>query len=299
MLKGTDIPILGKLLAFLFGNVIRESQSKPLPKHLRQLVSFSQPFDPLQQSEALPIGIVIPCHQKDFSNLNLVIAGATNTIRNPIKSITVVTPGAFRSEIEYLFPEIDVIPEETVIGQVEMDFLMRLPNANRRGWFLQQLLKLKTAINAKEQASLILDADTVLLRERTWINQKKVQIICIAEEFHLPYKQCHERYFGSSQFPWSFTTHHQLMQQDFLQEMFGPKGERLLNWLLVCDFALESPISDYESYGEWITQNHPERMIYAKWNNQPIRIQNKRIGFEEFRGKFSPEICSVSMHSYL
>ena len=82
-----------KVLGCFVRNVILKSAStlklQKLPFRLRDVISLSQPSNPLN-NKALPrIDVAIPCHVKDFENLPLVIHGARASIRNPVHACKV------------------------------------------------------------------------------------------------------------------------------------------------------------------------------------------------------------------
>ena len=147
-------------------------------------------------------------------------------------------------------------------------------------------------------ATLILDADTVLLSPKIWLNSEGTQILCIANEYHLPYKEHIRKVFGGQTHLLSFTTHYQLMQRDFVREIFGQNSEGLIEWVKAADFNESFSISEYETYGEWMIKRKPNQIIFAKWNNVPAKLNSNNPSYAEIVDDYS-KYGSVSNHSYL
>lgn len=271
-----------------------------LPFRLRQLVSLAQPTDPLSPTNLPEIEILIPCQIKDINNLGLVIQGARKNVRNPIRGICLITPANSVDELAEKFPEITVISDEDTLGAEFVDLINRLVPESRRGWVVQQAIKILKSIKSDVIATLVLDADTILLHPKTWIDSSGKQILCLAEEYHQPYKEHGRRYLGVQSFPLSFVTHHQLMKRDVLREIFGHNGEFLQEWLIGADFSQSSAISEYDTYGEYLIANKANQIEFSKWNNLATKLvpESGDFDFSTLERKFS-SYASISNHSYL
>lgn len=191
--------------------------SMTIPLNVRALLEVSLPDDPLSRENNLPlIDIVIPCVEKDLSLLPLVIEGAKTATRNPINSIRICVPSELKEVVEVQFPDALVMCEDDIVEIQLRQLVRRIVPVERQGWALQQLIKYRAVTQSTTNASLILDADTVLLKPRSWLAQDGRQVLSISHEFHHPYSHHASRYFGTkaSRIPLSFVTHHQLMQKD-------------------------------------------------------------------------------------
>jgi hypothetical protein len=219
-----------------------------IPYALRQIISLAQPSDPLRGTILPTIDIVIPCHIKDFENLPLVIQGAKAGVINPIGEIKLITPEYLAMELQIRFPDCLVSTDESVLGADLVKAINEFVPKEGRGWVIQQVIKFRMAIMSEQVATLILDADTVLLSPKIWLNSEGTQILCIANEYHLPYKNHIHKVFGGQTHLLSFVTHHQLMQRDSVREIFGQNGEGLIDWVKAADFNESFPISEYETY---------------------------------------------------
>lgn len=131
------------------------------------------------KGEALPtIDVAIPCHAKDFENLPLVIQGLRENVKNPVEKIILITPEYLSQELQTKFPDLHVLTDENVLGVGIADALVELVPQERRGWITQQLIKFQVAISSDMMATLILDADTILLKPRIFIDAQGVQVLC-------------------------------------------------------------------------------------------------------------------------
>ena len=107
----------------------------------------------------------------------------------------------------------------------------------------------------------------------------------------------------------SFTCHHLVLQTQMVREMFDEIGglfEGIKKWLESANGNVWSPISDMHSYGTWMLNSYPERVVFARWGN--LRIS--KTFFNPYRGMETKEIFdqvvsrfknynSISFHHYL
>jgi hypothetical protein len=271
---------------------------RKIPFKLRRIISLSFPTNPLSSQNMPTIDIAIPVGEKDLETIWLTINGAKKNVQNPIGKIYLVTPSRFVTQLQFRFPDCVVSSDESILGPVIIDKVKTLVPERRRGWIIQQLIKLRIAITSSQIATLILDADTILLKPRVWLDSKGVQIICIGTDFHSPYKNHQRKMFGSGQLL-GFVTHHQLMKKKILLEIFGDTDEGLIKWLSFADFNNISAISEYDTYGEYLVSTRPLEFIFTKWNNHEVKINlYPEIDFKDIEEDFS-QYCSISSHWHL
>jgi hypothetical protein len=244
------------------------------------------------------IDIAIPCHINDFDNLPLVIQGARVSVRNPIGNIRLITPEYLSMELQTRFPDCIVSTDENVLSADSVRAINELVPKERRGWMIQQIIKFQMVITSDQVATLILDADTVLLSPRIWLDSEGTQILCIGNEYHLPYKEHIRKVFGGQTHLLSFVTHHQLMQRKSVRKIFGKNGEGLIEWLKLADFNESSSISEYDTYGEWMLEHNPNQIVFAKWNNVSAKVNATKTSYAEILSGYS-KYGSVSNHWYL
>ena len=271
----------------------------------RMCFEATLPEDPLLEEPAGPISLVVPCHPKDFPLLTAVVDGASQGSRNSISSVTIVVPDGQRDRVQGL-PGGPLILEDSEV--IPPDLLVALADfvpLTRRGWAKQQLIKFLCAVRSQERATLVLDSDTVLLRPRTWWTPSGLQALCVSHEYHAEYGRHIKRSLGVERArPFSFVTHHQLMQKDVVEGMFGSDAVGLEQWLVGADWSSLSAISEYETYGTWLVRNAPERAVLAQWNNRTVsRASATKMMLHDV---FTPSILalrhqgasSISSHQY-
>jgi hypothetical protein len=283
-------------LAFLLGKLRR---GRVLPHRVRTLLSLAQPISPLKVLGAPAIDILIPCHSKDFAKLELTIQSARACVLNPIGDVKLITNSNFVDVLKKKFPDCKVFSDEYFLS-VEMiqEVINRVP-LDRQGWVFQQVIKFAACLQSDTEGCLVLDADTILIQPRVWLDSSGVQILSISEEYHTPYVRHYMSTFGQGVCPWSFVTHHQLMQRNVLRSMFDGLSDGLLSWLATADFDDVSAISEYHSYGQWIVSNRKELVSFAKWNNGSQKFDSiSKSSYGAISENFS-KYCSVSAHSYL
>ncbi len=206
------------------------------------------------------------------------------------------------------FPDVEVEPETDVLGQLLIDTVDECVPSHRRGWVTQQLVKLTASVTSDVRGSLVIDADTVLLAERTWLAAPGVQLLSYSRDFHLPYATHASRVWGRQAAPMgmNYITHHQLMQRDILEAMFPESRTSLARWVRLADWGQSaSALGDYYCYGAWISRNERGRVRYGQLLNRGASralLPSPELGdhaqLAELRASF-PGALSVSFHTYL
>jgi len=292
----------------------------PYPLVFRKLIDASTPIDPLGGISSIPeIEMCIPCTEKDLALLRTVIHAAVTNSKNRINLIRIVVPalqvGIFQKYLGDDFNHLNliIVSEADLLGDL-IPLCASIAPASRRGWLIQQVVKFMCVLTSAEDGVLILDSDTVITQQRTWLGSDQAQILMISEEFHAPY-QHHFIKFQASLKPEelpqgnprvSFVTHHQLMQPAFLREMFG--GDYmwrfgLETWIKAVNFAGDSPACEYHCYGSFMVTNNANRLHFARWGNiavprSDVRVSYQNLDLVKLRTEF-PDSLSISMHSYL
>jgi len=294
--------------AVLASSLIYQRRGRPLPYTVRTFCEAAQPKDPLASRTNLPpIDILIPCTTKDLDTLGLSIAGAIASTRNPVHEVRLLAPESVLPEIRSRFPDVALSSDEELLDDSLLSYVSEAVPAERRGWVIQQLVKMAATMASGRDACLVVDADTVLLQPRTWLADKGVQLLSLSHEFHTPYVLHAERMWGSEHTASlvSFVTHHQLMQKSILVEMFGNGTGGLHKWLSLADWKEPSALAEYHCYGAWISNQHPGRARWAQWRNEAMRrdllatdAANEEEQIANLR-QSNPGAYSVSLHAYL
>lgn len=274
------------------------TSSRPLNSYLRQLLTVIPPSDPLKYYEPTPpeISVVIPVTEKDFETLHLCIEGITQNCTNPIHEITLVCPEKHVDQLATRFPQTSVLNEDVFFSQSILGILSSFPK-NRIGWIKQQIIKFLFTLNADKDV-LVMDSDTVLLQPKTWVASDGTQALSLSHEFHTPYVHHFSQFSGLRPPPWSFVTHHQLMQPKIVSEFLGSNGERLLEFLSCADKNHPSSLSEYHAYGTWLYNKHPNLIRFSGSLNRTIAQTSARyLSLEKLKETF-PDYSSVSFHKY-
>jgi FkbM family methyltransferase len=283
------------------------SPSPRLSHASRMLFEASLPSDPLAGKVDLPaIDLIIACHPKDAAVLPLAIVGAQSSSRNVIDRIFVVAPDSHSLLDMRSIPGVEVVDERELLPEPIVKIVRRVVPRERQGWVIQQLVKFQASLASEKAASLILDADTVLLRRRTFLDHEGRQILSVSHERHDPYVR-HARTIWSvpNRPSISFVTHHQLMQRDIVESMFGADGSGLAEWLSTADWQQQSAVSEYHSYGIWLTTEFPGRALLASWGNVAVPSRSLPDGYDDVGLQYRrvrdayPKAWSLSAHAYL
>jgi hypothetical protein len=201
---------------------------------------------------------------------------------------------------------IEIIDESTLVS-IEQFRELSETFRTRDTWVLQQLLKVQAVLNAKSDAVLILDSDTVLLRQRPWFSVDGSQILMPSMEYNAPYYQFLEKLKISSNVPeFTFISHHMLMQPTILSQALESCGLLNVNDLIkyICensDKSVQSPICiEYELYGQYLYQKNPKEFFLERWSNLSISRQYSRRILRSRIAKFVLRIFynSISFHSW-
>lgn len=163
-------------------------------------------------------------------------------------------------------PQIEVIPESDTLGDLGNALEQKVVNASntvRKGWYLQQFLKLATLFDHRHLEQVVIwDADTVPLRPIRFFDEVSGSpIYYTSNERHLSYLDCVQCILGLDR----------LGSETFVAQCFPILGVDIralhtslesdnLTWwevMLNCiDFSLESGFSEYELLGTFVLSRH-------------------------------------------
>lgn len=277
----------------------------PPTLHFRELFDAVQKNNPIRKDNLPAITLGIVCHPKDFEILQIAIAQAIKHSQNPINEVVLVTTKDGYAELSSRYPQYDVRSEDEVLTGDTISNLKKIVPSDRFGWVLQQIIKFSITLRAKNSSTLILDADTILVQSRTFINSQSVQALAYSYEYHQPYSAHFSKFFqlDLDNKGHSFVTHHQLMQKKIVAEMFGENGENLEAWAKAADYNVFSPLSEYHCYGEFLVRFYPKKYKIMRWGNLPISLLSfNQIATGGSVSKVEHQFKdwnSISAHSYL
>jgi hypothetical protein len=259
------------------------------------------------------IEVIIPAAQKDFELLPLVTASLIENSTNPISRITIVS--SENSGLKFADRRIREINENDFLPSEILDSIASNSRVTRKGWTLQQVIKLYGSATSEFKGVLVCDSDTILTRKSPWLLWNDKQRLSVSHEYHKPYQAQYERFLKSTgrnpqKTRMSYVTHHQLMQQKLVFEMLNGSeigiNSGIIKWMEAFDVADQSSGCEYHSYGTYLVSNYPERVLLTRWRNRGISTKTFLAGFYD-NSKFDvrqiqriyPWAHSVSVQSYL
>lgn len=313
LLQRSESPFLDRISLRIARAVFRATGN--LPSNLRSALLCLWSTDPLRRQKRLPtIDLAIVFALKDVELVPAAVFGAINSSSNPIDVVRLVTPSLDFPEVvksievvrraSFLLNfSLEVYDDASLLGA---DRLKQLESHQVRdrsvAWVTQQLLKLSAVLKSAHRATLIVDADTILLRRRTWLARDGRQLIMCPEWFRDLWTQDVEDFLRIRKtIPFSFITHHQLMQRELVEQLFGAEGEKLLEWAL----NARRRLAEYETYGTYLAELYPHRAVFARFGNvedsaRPLvaSVENEER-LCDIAKQYGLHCLSLSVHHYL
>lgn len=242
---------------------------------LRVILDYSLPASEGKKVSS-PVVVMIPVSSKDVHRISVVIKSILTYSLNPIHEIVLISPGRFEvpHEISYLCPVKLIQDSQIVSPSIQTTILEKVP-ISRVGWVTQQVIKFKYSAQS-DYPVVVLDADTVFLRDILFIDHNGRQLLQFSYEWHSEYEKQYRKFLGSrfkqSNFQISFVTHYQVMQKDLVVQFLGVDSEKRLDnclqdWIRAADYSDDSPLSEYHSYGRFLIDFFPNRFRLESWRN--------------------------------
>lgn len=294
---------------------------KPLSYHRREFLEscLSKEFNP-QKIRKVSACIVSSIQEIDL--LPLSTAAILDSQDISTEGYFLVAPRDQMEQIRRVIPsEFQLVADEELLATKLQKYIDETFPKWRRGWIKQQILKILAAQRMNPYGTLLVDADTILLKPQIWLSTEGKQNLQTSIEYHLPYQEHYERFMTIHRHDAdlvtrrpriSFVTHHQLMQPDILSSLFGTFEENfeagLESWLKCIDFSRsDSPACEWHTYGTFLATNFSTRVHLTQWRNIGIsrnaileragkKIMNASL--KEIKSKHN-EVNSVSLHHYI
>jgi hypothetical protein len=259
---------------------VRFKTSQWLPSEASLVVPAS-----IEESK-FKIDLIFVVTKKDFSVLKYSLPKAIEAIAPELRGhIRLIVPTLDVNECKALFvnhhTDVRVSDEDTLINEFDRNVL-KVKFGNRYTWVLQQVLKVAAVLESSSKASLIVDADTILLREREWFSASGQQILMPSDEFNSDYYSFLTQ-FGLCKNPpeHTFVSHHMLIQKSFMIEALRAIGVTSIHDLVALlnsdvDIISQSPVCiDYELYAQFMCMFYPKKVLLENWSN--IGISSRRL----------------------
>jgi Family of unknown function (DUF6492) len=266
------------------------------------LKNFKPFFARSNKISDVPIDIVIPAIRKDLEVLPITINSVRKNIAHPIGEIIIISPSD--TDIQKLCKEKNCkfVDENSVLPIKKEDIKYAVNSIDRSGWIFQQLLKLGSESLGANEHYLVLDADTVLLRQQSFKYGARVILNC-SDEYHQPYYDTLRKLLvHAPNIPLSFVSHYMLLEKSKLRDF---KCHIEVNnkkdwWQAIIDSldkTAPSSFSEYESYGHFLQVNYKDSVDLEYWFN--IASDQKHLDLDNLILEFSRIYKSISFHSYL
>lgn len=270
-----------------WGNEIEKADTLGYYKYVKENKSFGESL-----WSDIPLDVLIPAVEKDMLTLPQVIDSVKTYLKHPITNIFIVAPPS--PAIEHLCQKKGcTLVLENTVAPIALEKINLFPNGvDRRGWLYQQFLKLSGDTFVSQKHFFVLDADTSLTCPQVFIVDNKT-VLLHSDEHHHPYFQVYQKLFGiGTSTNLSFVAHQMLFNTVRLMEMKQQLEEMQgRNWYDVImsklDAGEQSAFSEYETYGQWMLQNHPDEIRREYWFNVAVPrskyLSNKNILSSQYR----------------
>jgi hypothetical protein len=253
------------------------------------------------------IAVMIPVGPRDLGVVDLAVDAVRANVLDPVSSITLVTPAESVDRLVAAVPGVTVVAEDTVLAADQVAMVRsRIPGA-RSSWYVQQLLKLNYCLTSPIRHTLVIDADTVLVRPQRF-RTIRGDAIFVAAEYHTPYFDHLARLLGEdfSRPVFATTAHQMLYDRDVLGEITTAIERRHPDrgWseaiIDLVDHTQLSGFSEGELYGQWMVQHHPSDIsVHLFANLGRSRAELLPTTSAELATRYGDDYDSVSMHHYL
>ena len=242
----------------------------------------------------------MPLAVKDLSIAGHSIAGIRRHLQHPLTEVVVA--GQAHPDLRDFCDAngFRYIDENAVLPEVVRSFDYVANGYNRNGWIRQQVLKLSVFDYINAENVFVCDADTIFIRPFSVFEGSK-QILFEADDYTLPYQAMNQRLLGPlRRYRWSFVAHCMLFQRHLLRDLQAciesHSGKPWLDAVLAnIDHASDSSLSEYDLYGNFLFNYHPDAFVGRYWFNRKARLrteQDRGKAFARYGGRFN----SVSDH---
>ena len=192
------------------------------------------------------------------TDLPLAIRNVENMKRlygSRISKITVVTEEYPEFEISQ---EIQILTDGDLLqNRKVVDCLKQF--GLRASWMCQQYFK-SLIVHCAELPVLILDADTFLVNRLAWLSEGNQLLLINPADYHTPYTTHASSYFGFQAPALNFVMHVQLQDPNIVREIYTSDFDA--GWIRWAEaskkFGEDSPASEFQTYGVFLTSRHPD-----------------------------------------
>lgn len=249
-----------------------------------------------------PITVVIAVGPKDADIVDLTVQGVSRNLLDPVDVLMLVAPEAIFEQLRERFPSAAVVRDQEVLGRSLWNELRDLPTRNHPGWLIQQFVKLRAAERAETKFTLLIDADTVLVRPQSFFHKERPTMLC-GDGYHVSYFIFLECLLGKRLKPrlHSCVTHHMLFESVVLRDLLDELGQGSAGWERALLEALRGGcpgmLSEYEMYGHWALSS-VGKVRREYWRNRAVQ-RGSPYDIRRLEALYGNRFRSVSLHHYL
>jgi len=257
---------------------------------------------------------VLICAAKDLVILPYSLQSVVRYLSDK-EDLSILVPKSIITDVHRILRHLEIraqiITDEDLIEQFSIEKNSFIEKAAR-----MQLLKLLAVLSLNHKELLIVDGDTIFLKNRTWIQNEKM-IFPVSQEFltrHANFNRNRLDLLSDSGL--GFVTHHQVVCKKCVQEIvLNAGGIAILAEAMQSAFsdssnwANEYP-SEWQFMGDHILENDKHTVVPVRFAN--IGLERKSIKLElrktsssaemlreiEQLSTTNPAIYSISLHSY-
>ena len=276
----------------LVPNMVIRGPIKSLREFLRFVAANKLPGSITRNGEFLPeIELMVCAVQKDFHLLERCIRQAIKHSANPIGSVNVIVPRGQVESCKTLISkfldgrttQVRVLNEESLISEHSRE-LLRQALGNSYGWGLQQFLTVAFVLASKSEGVLAVNADTIILRRRTWLNMSGRQEVLVSSEYHRPYYEVLKKINSDlSKIEYTFICHQMLFQphllKEYLSKIHASSVEQFIDITLSkSDCSVRSPFCiEFEFYAQSLYEYDRELMLLLRFGNITYKFDESNL----------------------
>jgi hypothetical protein len=184
---------------------------------------------------------------------------------------------------------------------------IRATFGSRGGWVIAEFLKIEYSTRSQFAGVLVIDSDTIILRNRVWLSKDLKQSLFPVQEYHGEYFELLLS-LGLSKSPWkySFMSHYMLFQPKIYRDMYELIAQMNPDELLrrIVSKKREDSKSPfcicYEAYASQLSGKFPELVQIEKWSNVGFKRETFSLDFKANLEYLAlRKLDSVSLHAYL
>lgn len=252
---------------------------------------------PTKADRMRAVTVLIPAAEKDADLLEACLRSVRENVAHPITALWVVAPESDRLRAVAAAHQAQFIHEDTLLPKPAKEL-------NTRGWMLQQLIKLNAAHRVPTEDYLVLDADTVFLREQIFFRGSNT-VLRYSDQYELLYNRSLALILGHRRrFPVSFVTHHAMFSRTQVCALLAMLDARFKRpwWQALLDEVDQGHLisfSEYELYGHFIVAQPDwrKRFVLEYWNGLDLDGSDA-TSLEHLRATAGPRCNSASFHRH-